>query len=107
MLRNLKEIHRSAEDWPRALAVLEAHSAAAAAGLGGATRPRPGYAELGMNGAAAGDLAAYLEHAVEAAGPARHLGARLTELRRQGSPRLLTGASAGRRREGRPGRAPA
>lgn len=87
MLRNLKEIHRSAEDWPRLLAVLnrlvlllpQAWEERRDRGLV--------LAELGMNGPAAGDLADYLEHAGEAQD--RHaISARLAELRRQGSPRL-------------------
>ena len=47
LLRNLKEIHRSAEDWPRLLAVLRAAGGAAAAGLGRAARPRPGAGRTG------------------------------------------------------------
>ncbi len=87
MLRNLKEIHRSAEDWPRLLAVLnrlvlllpQAWEERRDRGLA--------YAELGMNGAAVGDLAEYLEHAGEAQ-DRQAISARLAELRRQGSPRL-------------------
>jgi regulator of sirC expression with transglutaminase-like and TPR domain len=87
MLRNLKEIHRSAEDWPRLLAVLnrlvlllpQAWEERRDRGLA--------LAELGMNGPAAGDLADYLEHAGEAQ-DRQAISARLAELRRQGSPRL-------------------
>ena len=87
MLRNLKEIHRSAEDWPRLLAVLERLVLLLPQAWEERRDRGLAYAELGMNGAAAGDLAAYLEHAVEAQDrPA--ISARLAELRRQGSPRL-------------------
>lgn len=87
MLRNLKEIHRSAEDWPRLLAVLnrlvlllpQAWEERRDRGLV--------LAELGMNAPAAGDLADYLEHAGEAQ-DRQAISARLAELRRQGSPRL-------------------
>lgn len=87
MLRNLKEIHRSAEDWPRLLAVLnrlvlllpQAWEERRDRGLA--------YAELGMNSPAVGDLADYLEHAGDAQDRAA-ITARLAELRRQGTPRL-------------------
>lgn len=87
MLRNLKEIHRSAEDWPRLLAVLnrlvlllpQAWEERRDRGLV--------YAELGLNGAAVGDLADYLEHASDAQ-DRQAISARLAELRRQGTPRL-------------------
>ena len=87
MLRNLKEIHRSAEDWPRLLAVLnrlvlllpQAWEERRDRGLT--------YAELGLNSAAVGDLADYLEHARDAQ-DRQAISARLAELRRQGTPRL-------------------
>lgn len=87
MLRNLKEIHRSAEDWPRLLAVLnrlvlllpQAWEERRDRGLT--------FAELGMNSPAVGDLAEYLEHAGDAQDRAA-ISARLAELRRQGTPRL-------------------
>jgi len=87
MLRNLKEIHRSAEDWPRLLAVLnrlvlllpQAWEERRDRGLA--------YAELGMNSPAVGDLADYLEHAGDAQDRAA-IAARLAELRRHGTPRL-------------------
>lgn len=87
MLRNLKEIHRAAQDWPRLVAVAnrlvlllpQAWEERRDRGLA--------YAELGMNGSAAGDLADYLEHAGQAQDRAA-IAARLAELRRQGSPRL-------------------
>ncbi|WP_298832869.1 tetratricopeptide repeat protein [uncultured Piscinibacter sp.] len=87
MLRNLKEIHRSAEDWPRLLAVLnrlvlllpQAWEERRDRGLT--------YAELGLNSAAVGDLADYLEHASDAQ-DRQAISARLAELRQQGTPRL-------------------
>ncbi len=42
MLRNLKEIHRNSDDWPRLFAVAAAAGHPPARGLGGAARPRPG-----------------------------------------------------------------
>jgi regulator of sirC expression with transglutaminase-like and TPR domain len=87
MLRNLKEIHRNAEDWPRLLAVLErlvillpqAWEERRDRGL---TR-----AELGDLGGAGDDLAAYLEHCPDADDYAA-LHERLRELRAGGRPRL-------------------
>jgi regulator of sirC expression with transglutaminase-like and TPR domain len=87
MLRNLKEIHRSAEDWPRLLAVLnrlvlllpQAWEERRDRGLT--------FAELGMNSSAVGDLADYLEHAGDAQDRSA-IAARLAELRRHGTPRL-------------------
>jgi len=87
VLRNLKEIHRSAEDWPRMLAVLErlvillphAWEERRDRGL---TR-----AELGDLGSAADDLAAYLEHCPDADDYAA-LHERLRELRAGGRSRL-------------------
>lgn len=87
MLRNLKEIHRSAEDWPRLLAVLnrlvlllpQAWEERRDRGLT--------FAELGMNSAAVSDLADYLEHAGDAQDRSA-ITARLAELRRHGTPRL-------------------
>jgi regulator of sirC expression with transglutaminase-like and TPR domain len=66
LLRNLKEIHRTAEDWPRLLAVCDrlvvllpqAWEERRDRGL---TR-----AELGHDSAAAADLAAYLKHMPQA-----------------------------------------
>lgn len=87
MLRNLKEIHRSAEDWPRLLAVQqrlvillpEAWEERRDRGLV--------QAELGQALAGASDLAAYLEHRPHA-DDAPALAARLAELRRSAQPRL-------------------
>jgi len=87
MLRNLKEIHRSAEDWPRLLAVLQrlvillphAWEEQRDRGLV--------LAELGQYAAAVEDLAAYLEHRPDADDHAA-LTARVSELRDVGWPRL-------------------
>jgi regulator of sirC expression with transglutaminase-like and TPR domain len=87
MLRNLKEIHRSAEDWPRLLAVLDrlvillpdAHEERRDRGLAAA--------ELGRHEAAADDLAYYLAHRPQAEDRAA-LGQRLVELRASGQRRL-------------------
>jgi regulator of sirC expression with transglutaminase-like and TPR domain len=62
LLRNLKEIHRTAEDWPRLLAVCERLVVL----LPQAWEERRDrglvLAELGRDAAAAADLAAYLQH---------------------------------------------
>jgi regulator of sirC expression with transglutaminase-like and TPR domain len=87
MLRNLKEIHRSAEDWPRLLAVQQRLVVL----LPGAWEERRDrglvLAELGHRHAAADDLKAYLEHRPDA-DDARALAQRLAELRHAGPPRL-------------------
>jgi len=87
MLRNLKEIHRSAEDWARLLAVQqrlvillpEAWEERRDRGLA--------YAELGQFGMAADDVEAYLAHRPRA-DDAAALRERLDELRQAGRPRL-------------------
>ncbi|MEO7337609.1 MAG: tetratricopeptide repeat protein [Caldimonas sp.] len=87
MLRNLKEIHRSAADWPRLLAVsqrlviLLPDSAEERRDRGLA------YAAIGCDDDAAVDLAAYLERA-EAAIDRDIIEARLALLARGRSPRL-------------------
>ncbi len=87
MLRNLKEIHRNGADWPRLLAVQQRLVLLLPLAWEELRDRGLAFAELGMNGAAAGDLAAYLEHAGETQDRAT-ISARLAELRRQGSPRL-------------------
>ena len=87
LLHNLKEIHRSAEDWARLLAVqqrlvLLLPQAAEERRDRGLT-----WAELGRPAEAADDLAAYLEQRPEA-DDAVALRERLVELRRDGAPRL-------------------
>jgi regulator of sirC expression with transglutaminase-like and TPR domain len=87
LLFNLKEIHRTAEDWPRLLAVQQRlvvllPQAAEERRDRGLT-----WAELGRPAEAADDLAAYLAARPEAADAAA-LHERLAELRRDGAPRL-------------------
>jgi regulator of sirC expression with transglutaminase-like and TPR domain len=87
MLRNLKEIHRTAEDWRRLLAVQrrlvvllpQAWEELRDRGLT--------QAELGLNREAADDLSSYLEHRPEAE-DRRVLSQRLDALRRAAPPRL-------------------
>jgi regulator of sirC expression with transglutaminase-like and TPR domain len=87
LLRNLKEIHRSAGDWPRLLAVqqrlvvLLPQSAEERRDRGLA------WAEMGRSDEAVEDLEAYLAQCPEA-DDAAALRQRVTELRRFGSPRL-------------------
>lgn len=87
LLHNLKEIHRSAEDWPRLLAVQQRLV------LVLPDRPEERrdrgltWAELGRPAEAADDLAAYLA-ACPRADDAQALRERLAELRRDGAPRL-------------------
>jgi len=87
LLRNLKEIHRTAEDWPRLLAVLQ--RLVILLPDQPAERRDRGlvWAALGRPAEAADDLAAYLE-ARPAAEDARAVRARLAELRRDSAPRL-------------------
>jgi regulator of sirC expression with transglutaminase-like and TPR domain len=87
MLRNLKEIHRSAEDWPRLLAVLQRLVVLLPQAWEERRDRGLTYAELGQEAAAVGDLADYLEHASDAQ-DRQAIAARLTELRRRGAPRL-------------------
>ncbi len=87
MLRNLKEIHRSAEDWPRLLAVTqrlvillpESWSERRDRGLA--------YAEMGFDAAAADDLRTYFERAPDAV-DRDSVAARLALLVHGRSPRL-------------------
>ncbi len=87
LLFNLKEIHRSGEDWPRLLAVqqrlvlLLPHAAEEQRDRGLT------WAELGRPSEAADDLAAYLAARPDAA-DAQVLHERLAALRRDGAPRL-------------------
>jgi regulator of sirC expression with transglutaminase-like and TPR domain len=88
MLRNLKEIHRSAEDWPRLLAVQqrlvillpEAWEERRDRGLV--------WAELGHREEAAADLRAYLEHRPDA-DDAHALAERLLEMHHTDPPPRL------------------
>jgi regulator of sirC expression with transglutaminase-like and TPR domain len=88
MLRNLKEIHRTAEDWPRLLAVQQRLVILLPQAWDEHRDRGLAYAELGLVDEAVTDLATYLEHADEA--PDREeIAGRLAELRRgRGRPRL-------------------
>ncbi len=87
LLRNLKEIHHSARDWPRLLAVQQRLVLL----LPGALEERRDrglvWAELGRHGEAAADLEAYLAGA-PLAKDAAALRERVAELRLKGAPRL-------------------
>ena len=87
MLRNLKEIHRSAEDWPRLLGV--AHRLVILLPQAWEERRDRGLvlAELGRYAQAVDDLSTYLERRPEAEDHAA-LTARVAELRDVGWPRL-------------------
>lgn len=87
LLRNLKEIHRSAEDWPRLLAVQQ-RLVLLLPTVAEERRDRGlAWAELGRYGEAAADLEAYLADR-PGADDAAALRERLAELRRDGAPRL-------------------
>ncbi len=87
MLRNLKEIHRTAEDWLRLLAVQQ-RLVVLLPGSAEELRDRGlTWAELGRADAAAADLDAYLGQRPDAE-DAPALAERARELRRAGSPRL-------------------
>ena len=87
ILRNLKEVHQSAEDWQRLLAVQERLVVL----LPGAWEERRDrglvLAELKRHGAAADDLQAYLDHRPEA-DDAHAVRERLADFRRASPPRL-------------------
>jgi len=87
LLRNLKEIHRSAEDWPRLLAVQQRLVVLLPEAWDERRDRALVLAELGDHAAAAADLSAYLEQH-SAADDAGALRERLAELRRAGRPRL-------------------
>ena len=87
MLRNLKEIHRGAEDWPRLLAVLE-RLVVLLPGDWQERRDRGlACAAIGRIDRAADDLAAYLEHVPQAEDRGA-IAERLRTLRSAGRPRL-------------------
>jgi regulator of sirC expression with transglutaminase-like and TPR domain len=87
LLRNLKEIHRSAEDWLRLLAVQQRLVVLLPEAWDERRDRALVLAELGDHAAAAADLSAYLERH-PAAADAGALRERLAELRRAGRPRL-------------------
>jgi regulator of sirC expression with transglutaminase-like and TPR domain len=87
MLRNLKEIHRSNEDWPRLLAV--AHRLVILLPHAWEERRDRGLvlAELGQYAQAVDDLGTYLEHRPDADDHSA-ISARVSELRDVGWPRF-------------------
>ncbi len=86
MLRNLKEIHRTTEDWPRLLAVQERLVLLLPGSVEELRDRGLTWAELGHSAQAAADLEAYLERRPNADdGPA--LAERARELRGSGAPR--------------------
>lgn len=86
LLRNLKEIHRTAEDWPRLLAVLE-RLVVLLPGVWEEQRDRGlARAELGLWREATDDLSQYLLHRPDS-DDAPALRRRLDELRAGGAPR--------------------
>lgn len=87
LLRNLKEIHRTAEDHARLLAVQQRLVVLLPQAWDELRDRGLALAELGADEAAAADLATYLDHCGDAE-DAPALRVRLAELRRAGSPRL-------------------
>jgi regulator of sirC expression with transglutaminase-like and TPR domain len=87
LLRNLKELHSSAEDHARLLAVMERLVILLPQAWDERRDRGLAFAELGNDNLAAADLALYLEHCGDAE-DAPALRERLAELRREGSPRL-------------------
>ena len=87
MLRNLKEIHRSAEDWPRLLAVQQRLVVLLPRDWDVRRDRGLAQAELGVWDAAADDLDAYVAHSPQAEDRGA-IAERAAELRAQGRPRL-------------------
>lgn len=87
MLRNLKEIHRTAEDWPRLLAVQQRLVVLLPQAWEERRDRALVLAELGRHADAADDLEVYLRQRARA-DDAAALRERLLELRRLGQPRL-------------------
>ncbi|MES2956537.1 MAG: tetratricopeptide repeat protein [Pseudomonadota bacterium] len=87
LLRNLKEIHRSAEDWPRLLAVQQRLVLLLPQAWEEWRDRGLVRAELGEHQAAADDLQMYLDRRPDA-DDARAIAERLAELRSARSPRL-------------------
>jgi regulator of sirC expression with transglutaminase-like and TPR domain len=87
LLRNLKEIHRAASDWPRLVAVLDRLVVLLPQAWEERRDRGLAQAALGRNQAAADDLAAYVEHRPSAEDtPALRL--QLVQLRNQARPRF-------------------
>lgn len=87
MLRNLKEIHRSAEDWPRLLAVQRRLVVLLPREWDERRDRGLAQAELGIYDAAADDLDSYVKHSPQAE-DRRAIAARAAELRALGRPSL-------------------
>jgi regulator of sirC expression with transglutaminase-like and TPR domain len=87
MLRNLKEIHRSAENWPRLLAVQQRLVVLLPRDWDERRDRGLAQAELGAYDAAADDLDAYVRHSPQAE-DRRAITARAAELRALGRPSL-------------------
>ncbi|HEY6135328.1 MAG TPA: tetratricopeptide repeat protein [Rubrivivax sp.] len=87
LLRNLKEVHRGAQDWVRLLAVQERLVILLPQAWDERRDRGLALAEIGIDEAAAADLAVYLDHCGDAE-DAPALRERLERLRRAGSPRL-------------------
>jgi regulator of sirC expression with transglutaminase-like and TPR domain len=87
MLRNLKEIHRAAEDWPRLLAVQQRLVVLLPQAWDERRDRGLCFAELGMDDAAARDLRLYLNHCSDAEDRAA-ISERLAGLSRPGPLRL-------------------
>ncbi|HSV69711.1 MAG TPA: transglutaminase-like domain-containing protein [Methylibium sp.] len=87
MLRNLKEVHRAAEDWAHLLAVQQRLVILLPRDWDERRDRGLVHAELGAWDAAADDLDAYLDHSPQAA-DRRAIAERAAELRAQGRPRL-------------------
>jgi regulator of sirC expression with transglutaminase-like and TPR domain len=87
MLRNLKEVHRAAEDWAHLLAVQQRLVVLLPRDWDERRDRGLTHAELGAWDAAADDLDAYLDHSPQAA-DRRAIAERAAELRAQGRPRL-------------------
>jgi regulator of sirC expression with transglutaminase-like and TPR domain len=87
LLRNLKEIHRTSQDWARLLAVQERLVILLPEAWEEQRDRGLAHAELGRQDLAARDLAAYLDHR-PAADDAQALARRLAALRGLGRPRL-------------------
>ncbi len=87
MLRNLKEIHRRAQDWPRLLQVQRRLVVLLPDDWDERRDRGVAYARLGCNGEAAADFEAYLLHRPDADDRAAVEG-RLDALRRAGPPQL-------------------
>jgi regulator of sirC expression with transglutaminase-like and TPR domain len=87
MLRNLKEIHRSAQDWSRWLAVQQRLVVLLPQSWDERRDRALAHAELRQFDAAIRDLEAYLQHRPDAE-DAHAMTERLDQLRRQSTPRL-------------------